>query len=316
MTHTLRSYSYFGTGGTCADLYVPKTAEQARLFVEGIHKKQQRSFVLGGGTNSLVSDEPWDGAVIVVSELLEMKVCGTKISVGAGVENTALSNFALTLGLGGAEFMNRLPGKIGGTVRMNARCYGGEISQIVETVKTVSPDGKFKEWPGPAVFRGYKDTNFMTNGHLVVSCVMGLQPGEVGSIAAKMKHCEDDRVKKHQFDHPSCGCVFKNNYGVGVPSGVLLDHSGAKRLVVGGAVVSPQHANFIFNHGASSRDVLELSLKMRDAVWQKFGAWLEYEMEVLGDLPKDLEILFKEKRPHALNVDQLAPLKAMWTPKL
>ena len=230
MPEVLRKYSYFGTGGTCLELVVPSSGEQARVTMQRLWQQGRPYFILGGGTNSLVSDEHWEGAALVLSELKELRAHGNVIHAGAGVDNTDLANFALSLGLSGAEFMNRLPGRIGGTVRMNAKCYGGEMSQIVQKVATVSPDGKHHDWRGKDVFRGYKDTNFMTNGHLVVGCEIVLQAGNAVDIAAKMQHCENDRMGKHQFDFPSCGCVFKNDYSVGVPSGVLLHHSGAKKL--------------------------------------------------------------------------------------
>ena len=119
MSDSLRQYSYFKTGGTCTTLFVPATEEQARESMEAIHVNKQRHFILGGGTNSLVSDEPWGGAVMVISKLTEMQAQGPLIRVGAGVENTDFAKFALSLGLAGAEFMNRLPGKIGGTANMD-----------------------------------------------------------------------------------------------------------------------------------------------------------------------------------------------------
>lgn len=315
MSQSLRSYSYFKTGGVCSELYIPSKEQQVCSIMKSLSQRSVAHFILGAGTNSLVSDEPWDGAVLILSELRQLSAKGKRLRVGAGVDNTEVSKFAASLSLKGAEFMNRLPGQIGGTVRMNARCYGGEMSQIVDKVRTVSPSGEQHEWLGKDVFRGYKDTNFMTNGHVVVGCDIALEVGDPQEIEAKMLHCENDRVQKHQFDFPSCGCVFKNDYSVGVPSGVLLDQVGVKKFSVGGAVVSPFHANFIFNKGASSKQVLELSLRMREAVWNKFGAWLEYEMEVLGQIPEDLAPMIKEKRPHQLQDSLLADLRAKWVTK-
>ena len=309
---SLREHSYFQTGGSCDDLIIPTSADQVCEALKKLSQNATPYFVLGGGTNSLVSDEHWRGAVIVLTKLNELTAVDSSVQVGAGVENTTFAKFAHLRSLSGAEWMNRLPGRMGGTVRMNARCYGGEISQIVHRVFTVSPRGEKAVWLGKEVFRGYKDTAFMTNRHLVVGCDIELMAGNQANIAARMKHCEDDRVAKHQFEYPSCGCIFKNNYKVGVPSGVLLEGADAKLLSVGGASVSSYHANFVFNKGSNSREILELTLLMREAVWQKYGVWLEYEMEVLGILPKDLQSKFLEVRKNQPNQGLLSTLKTNW----
>ena len=310
----LKDFAYYATGGTCDALYEPRSIADLQAAVRAINAAGQRYFLLGGGTNSLVLDEHFPGAVIVFKHLSELRCDAAKITCGAGVENSAVARLALDRGLAGAAWMYRLPGQIGGTVRMNARCYGGEISQIVRKVTVVTREGEIKIYVNPRqVFRGYKDTLFMDNGDLVAGCEMQLLPnGDKAAIEAQMLFCEKDRESKGQFTHPSCGCVFKNDYAVGVSSGVLLDKAGAKDLKSGGAGVSPSHANFVFNKGATSRDVLEVSFAMRERVYQMFGAWLEYEMEVLGELPPDLKARVREKRPHRLDDEQLAPLRKMF----
>jgi UDP-N-acetylmuramate dehydrogenase len=248
-----------------------------------------RFFVLGGGTNSLVLDDHFPGTVIILSRFRGVQVSGTEIRAEAGVTNTELSELAYSQRLSGIEWMNRLPGQLGGTVRMNARCYGGEISQVVTRVETVTPAGEIKVYDRMSeVFRGYKDTIFMDNSEIITAATLSLLPGDSETMRNKMDFCSQDREQKGQFSAPSCGCVFKNNYQVGIPSGKLLELAGVKGLKHGGAAVSPYHANFVFNHGASSGDIIELALEMRDRVFKNSGVWLEFEMEILGDLPADL----------------------------
>lgn len=306
---SLRELSYYKTGGTCRALYLPETIDESSAAISEIAASGAPLLIIGGGTNSLVTDEYWDGAVVGLHRMTGVGERDGRVICEGGVDNTSLAKFALERGLAGVEFMNRLPGQIGGTVRMNARCYGGEMSQVVTGITTVSRDGDVRLWQSGGVFRGYKDTVFMENGHLVVGCEFSLVPGDRAEISEKMRHCEDDRIAKHQFDFPSCGCVYKNDYQVGVSSGVLLEKAGVKAFAVGGASVSPWHANFVFNRGASARDILDLTLKMRDAVWDCFGVWLEYEMELLGRAPPELESRLKEKRPHAFKQNLLEPLR-------
>ena len=269
-------------------------------------------FVLGGGTNSLVCDDEWPGAVIALARMQGLRTLDEqgRVFCEAGVENSAFANFAADEGLNGAGWMYRLPGQMGGTVRMNARCYGGEISQIVRRVTCVDLRGNVVVHDDTSkVFRGYKDTSFMRTGEIVASVEIQLQPGDTAATRELMKFCEDDRVMKGQFTFPSCGCVFKNDYSVGVPSGMLLEAAGVKSLARGGAVVSPHHANFVFNKGASSRDIMELSLMMRESVYAKFGVWLEYEMEVLGKIPADLDARIREVRARGPETPDLAALR-------
>ena len=143
---------------------------------------------------------------------------------------------------------------------------------------------------------------------------MSLTPGDQSKISEHMEFCRTDREKKGQFLFPSCGCVFKNDYTVGVPSGLLIEASGMKGVRVGNAEVSEYHANFVFNRGATSRQILELTMVMREAVFRNFGVWMEYEMEVMGVIPEDLRARFYESRSATPN-DKLRALQEKFAKK-
>ncbi len=309
MSEVLKHYSYYETGGTCDRLYLPTTIAEAALAVKEIAAVGARHFILGGGTNSLVWDDHYPGAVISLTKMREMRIEGNTIICQGGVDNTALAEMALTHQLSGVAWMNRLPGQVGGTTRMNARCYGGEMSQVVGKITVVNRVGTIAYYSDPSVFRGYKNTLFMDNGDLIVEVDVHLQPGHAGKIKEQMDFCQSDREGKDQFTYPSCGCVFKNDYKVGVPSGLLLDRAGVKGLSHGGCQVSSKHCNFVFNKGATSREILELTFTMQDRVWDKFGVWLEYEMEILGLLPPELNQRYLERRQSQAKEDLLQPLR-------
>jgi UDP-N-acetylmuramate dehydrogenase len=303
----LNKISYFQTGGTCKKLYMPETITE---LSHAIKNSIQPLILLGEGSNSLVLDNNFDGTVISFKKLNHVIVSGNNLTLGAGVSNTFIAQTAYQNNLEGASWMNRLPGWIGGTVRMNARCYGHEISEIVTSITVVTEDGEIKILKNEAssgIFKGYKDTIFMENKWAIAEVTLTLTPGHAQKIKEQMDHCEQDRLNKHQFDYPTCGCVFKNNYSkeVSVSSGYLLEKSGAKNLAVGKASVSPHHANFIFNKGASSKDILDLSFLMREAVYKEFGVWLEYEMEILGKLDAYYQEKFFERRPHNFKEEKL-----------
>lgn len=308
----LADLAYYRTGGDCNELHMPSSLDELAAIVKSLRQRAKPFFVLGGGTNSLVCDELWPGAVIALSNMAELKVLTSRgrIYCEAGVENSQFAHFAADKGLNGAGWMYRLPGQMGGTVRMNARCYGGEISSIVVKVVCVDPEGRIVIHENPAeIFFGYKDTSFMKTQEIVAAVELQLVPGDVAETRKLMKFCEDDRTLKGQFLYPSCGCVFKNDYSVGVPSGMLLEASGVKSMRMGGAEVSPKHANFVFNKGATSREIIELTLMMREAVYQKFGVWLQYEMEILGQLPSDLAQAVSTVRSRRPEPEELTALR-------
>jgi UDP-N-acetylmuramate dehydrogenase len=306
----VKPFAYYNTGGLCKALYAPSSMEELAENIKEIKRQGLNVFLLGGGTNSLVMDEPWDGAVIVFKNLNKMVFRKNNVIAGAGVVNSDLAKACLDRGLSGVAWMYRLPGQLGGTVRMNARCYGGEISEVVTKVWAVTPAGEIKLHEDRAMFRGYKDTIFMENSEIIAQVEIELVPGERDEISTKMDFCEKDRESKGQFVYPTCGCVFKNDYEVGVPSGLLLDQSGVKSLKHKGTEINPFHANFVYNVSADSRAILETTIKMREMVYEKFGVWMEYEMEILGSIPKDLEVKLKGKREQKWKKN-LGPIEAL-----
>lgn len=305
----LKDISYYRTGGACKNFYAPTNIQESSQAMATITESQDPFFFLGAGSNSLVMDEFFPGSVLSFHRLRHLQINGNQINAGAGVSNSELAEFAWLNGLQGVAWMNGLPGQLGGTTRMNARCYGGEISQVVVEVITVDKSGNIKSYKDPQVFRGYKDTVFMNNNEAIVSVTFNLSPGNQESIRADMDFCIRDREAKDQFLHPSCGCVFKNNYQVGVPSGMLLEAADVYNLQTQNAFINPKHANFVFNCGASSREILELTLAMRQRVYEVFGVALEYEMEFLGNLPDDLEERVKTPLTQLPQLELLAPLQ-------
>ena len=295
----LRDLAYFNTGGTSLGVLSPNNCQELQTSIKEVGLLNAPLMVLGGGTNSLVLDDYFHGYVVIFRSMKKISHLGNFIfEVEAGVTNTEFAQFAYQQGLAGAAWMNYLPGEIGGTVRMNARCYGGEISQIVKTIFTFDLTGLEHQYTGVDVFRGYKDTLLMENHEIVSKIHIKLKTGNQVDIWKDMEFCRRDRESKGQFRFPTCGCIFKNNYepDVSVSSGYLLELAQAKSLSFNGAEVSDLHANFVYNRGAASQAILELTFQMRELVWEKFGVWLEYEMEILGQLPSHLSAKVFEKR--------------------
>jgi len=313
----LKDLSYYRTGGETLGIIAPLSIDDMLRSVNWLLESGKPYFILGGGTNSLVSDEFWDGYVISCHMLDKIAVKGQNIVAGAGVVNSKMVEVARDHGLGDISWMYKLPGQVGGTVRMNARCYGGEISHVVSRVTVVTKMGQIKHYSDPSsLFRGYKDTVFMENGDIICEAEVSLKKLDAGSLDAviqKMSFCEQDRASKGQFLHPTCGCVFKNNYDpkVSISSGMLLEHTDMKGKTLGGAEVSQGHANFVYNKNGGSADILELSFLMREQVYEKYGVWLEYEMEFLGSLTEQQEQRLLTKRSFTKDSDKLESLKRL-----
>lgn len=306
---SLKEITYYKTGGTCHSLYAPHTVEELSSLMSKLYHDQTPYFLLGAGSNSLVMDDPWSGAVITFQNLRNLSHDGSLILVEAGVENTRLAQYAFSLSLDGLGWLNELPGQIGASLYMNARCYHGNFKQYCHHVTTITRDGSIKEYQKEAPFIGYKKTIFQQEDEIVVEASFHLPAGDHASIEKTMNFCRDDRLAKKQFLYPSCGCVFKNDYVAQIPSGRLLDHAKVRSLSTDKVMISPYHANFVFNKGATSREILDVTLKMRERVYQVFGIWLEYEMKILGTIPDDLKELINTTRQSTYDQKELAPLR-------
>ena len=199
----LKQLSYYNTGGDCLGIIAPRSTEETKESILWIKGQNKPFFVLGGGTNSLVSDEPYDGYVLSFHRMDKLDVSREIINAQAGVVNTDLVIAAYKCNLGDLGWMNRLPGQLGGTVRMNARCYGGEISNHVIEVTAVSSDGEIKSYKNSGqLFKGYKDTIFMDNGDIITEVKLELEfvdDETLAKIKEKMDFCESDRAGRGSF---------------------------------------------------------------------------------------------------------------------
>ena len=313
----LQKLSFYKTGGLAKTLYQPESKGKLQEALIEIDRSGEPFFILGQGSNSLISDLDWEGSVLNFNKMKNIvKVNDTTLRAEAGVSNSTFSEFALSQGLGKASWMYGLPGALGATVRMNARCYGGEISQITTKVTSYTEKGEEKIYLSNEgekhVFKAYKDTIFMSNKEIIAEVELSLEASSSSSIKEKMISCYEDRKAKGQYLNPSCGCVFKNDYRpeVSVPSGLLIDACQLKGQKVGDAMVSKDHANFILNlRSAKSSDILELSFQIREKVWENFGVWLEYEMETLGKFSASQEEKLQEKRDENFQHDKLKKIR-------
>jgi len=282
---SLAARAYYGIGGCARFLAHPGTPAELAALLLWNRAHHLPLALIGSGSNTLFADSYFPGIVISLDRMQRISwLSDDELFCEAGAENTLIAEKLLQSSRGGGEWLYRLPGKIGATVRMNARCFGGEISAVTAAILTFSLDGRLL-WQSPdEVFRGYKQTSLMANPAVVVAVVLRFpQIESTHEIKLRMVEYEEERANKHHFDFPSCGSTFKNNYAAGRSSGTIFEELGFKGRQVGGAMVSRHHANFIYNTGgATAEDVLTLAAQLKIAAMEEAGVQLDLEVECIG----------------------------------
>jgi UDP-N-acetylmuramate dehydrogenase len=284
----LSGHTTFQVGGP-ADLFArPRHAHDVAALLSVAHAEHIPWFVLGGGSNILVADAGIRGLVIDTTGLQGVGVSGTTLTVGAGLPMSDASAQAADHGLGGLDFIYSMPGSVGGAVWMNARCYGGEIYDVLRSVELVEPDGRLTVYTPREADFDYKRSPFMSWPAIMTSVSFTLRTADRRALWDSMHAHEADRRAKGHFAAPCAGSVFKNNRAFGNPSGVIIDRLGLRGFRLGGAKVSDLHANIIVNTGsATARDIRALIEHVRSEVKRRLGFDLEREVLYVGDWGSD-----------------------------
>ena len=268
--------------GGAADLFIePDSEPDLAQVLAFCQRRQIPFFVLGRGSNLLVMDAGYRGAVISLSRpaFASVEVVESRMRCGAGARLKAIAVTAKQQSLTGVEFLEGIPGSLGGALRMNAGAMGSAVFDVVESVRAMSPDGRLREWTPSELKPAYRRCEGLRT-HIALSAVLVCRPGSREEIEERMKTFSQKRWKS-QPAAPSAGCMFKNP--TAIPAGRLIDELNLKGLRVGGAVVSAEHGNFIVNDGgATARDILDLIAEIQRRALVERGVKLEPEVQVLG----------------------------------
>jgi len=280
----MRYHTSFKIGGP-ADLFVmPSGQEELKRILAACFENSIPFFILGSGANILVSDSGIRGVVIDMENIRGIEVEGRRVSSYAGTPMTDLSLEACNNSLSGLEFIYSMPGSVGGSVWMNARCYGKSISDVLERVTIFDRNLFLQELKVKKDDFGYKVSPFQKTREIILKATFRLKPGKREESQREMDRVRRDRETKGHFLFPSAGSVFKNNRDFGMPTGKLLEKAGLKGLQVGEARISDFHANIIINTGkARASDVRELIEIAEEKVLEKFGFRLEREIIFVGE---------------------------------
>ena len=281
----LMNHCAFRIGGASEVLAVPKNEKTLCEILKYAHDRNINVHILGNGSNVLISDKGLKGITVkLMGGLTDLLYLGDGIIVsGAGVSLTRLCNFAKEHSLTGLEFAYGIPGTVGGAVYMNAGAYGGEIKDVLFSVRsTDTKGGDITETPADELEISYRNTSFMKNNRIITSAFFRLNEGNAQEIQAKMEELMGKRKTSQPLDYPSAGSTFKRP-ATGYAA-ALIDESGLKGRRVGGAMVSEKHAGFVINYdNATFSDVMELMEIVKATVYEKHSVSLVPEVEILED---------------------------------
>lgn len=282
----MKNHTTFRIGGPADALALPKTPEEVAEVVRFCHEHAQPYYVLGNGSNLLVSDEGYRGLVLqLYGNFNDIQVNGETITVQAGAMLAAVARTAYQTGLTGLEFASGIPGTIGGAVVMNAGAYGGEMKNVLKEVTVLTKEGEVLVIPAKALELGYRTSVIPKNGWIVLGAVLQLEKGDQEQILARMEELKEQRITKQPLDLPSAGSTFKRPEGYF--AGKLIMDAGLRGFTVGGAQVSEKHCGFVVNRGnATAADVWELICEVKRRVKEMTGVELEPEVKLLGDFPQ------------------------------
>jgi UDP-N-acetylenolpyruvoylglucosamine reductase len=268
--------------GGPADVYVePASEADLALVLQWCGERGVNFFILGRGSNLLVRDGGFRGVVICLSHpnFSRIEIDGMRIRAGAGAKQKNIAVEAKRAGLSGVEFLEGIPGSIGGALRMNASAMGGETFNAVESVRVMDFTGIISELLPQEMSVTYRSCATLKN-HIALGAVFKCTPQPREEIEARMKAYSEKRWNS-QPAAPSAGCMFKNP--ATIPAGKLIDELGLKGAKVGGARISAEHGNFLVNDGgATAKDVLELMGILQAKAKAELGIDLHPEVEVIG----------------------------------
>lgn len=279
----LSQYTSFRVGGPAEYLVRPGDYSQVAQVIAYCAENGIQWYVLGRGTNLLVSDKGLPGVVIALGDnLARISVAGAKIVAQAGASLPRVSSVALVNSLAGLEFASGIPGSVGGAVVMNAGAYDGEMKDVLRRVLAVNSQGELVTFSLQEMELGYRSSAFQGNGHIVLEAELELLPGDARAIQEKMNEFNRRRWEKQPLDKASAGSTFKRPRGH--YAGQLIESCNLRGMSLGGAAVSEKHCGFIINaNQATAQDIFNLIRKVQEEVEKKHNILLVPEVKIWGE---------------------------------
>ena len=278
----MSAHTTFKVGGAADCLVEIQNTQQLSKLQSYLSKVEVPYYVLGNGSNLLVSDEGFRGVILKVGDgMSEISVLGNRVIAQAGAKLAKVARVAAEHGLTGLEFASGIPGTVGGGVVMNAGAYDGEMSQVVKTVTVIGRDGELLKLDNATMEFGYRKSTIKNQPFVVTEVVFELSQGDKDAIRAKMEELNGKRREKQPLEYPSAGSTFKRPEGHF--AGELIMKAGLRGYQVGGAQVSEKHCGFVINKdNATAADVMNLIEKVQEQGYEQLEGQLEPEGIFLG----------------------------------
>ncbi len=275
-------HTSFKIGGAADIILYPENEGQLAEILSLAVAESIPTFILGKGSNLLVSDDGIEGAVISTLAMQSITpISDTELKAEAGASLAALCRAARDRGLTGLEFAYGIPGTVGGALYMNAGAYGGDMSMVVKSAESINADNQLISRTADQMALDYRKSIYDQNGEIITSVTFSLEKGDKNTITDAMDTFMNKRKNSQPLDFPSAGSTFKRPEGY--YAAALIDECGLKGFGVGGAEVSVKHAGFVINKdNASCSDVLELIGKIKKIVMDKRGVELNTEVIHIG----------------------------------
>lgn len=277
---SMKEYTSFKIGGRAKIMIEPDNARGTAAALKALKEKNITPYVLGNGSNLIVSDEGLENPVIHIGkQMSKIETDGEMIICQAGALLSSVAKIAQKNALTGMEFAHGIPGSVGGAVCMNAGAYGGEMKDIVDWIDYASSDGEFYRMDNDTADFSYRHSFFSDKNYVVTAVGLKLKRGDGDEILKKMKELAEKRREKQPLEYPSAGSTFKRPEGHFAAA--LIEEANLKGVSVGGASVSEKHSGFIVNCGnATAKDVLELIEQVKKRVYEYSGVMLECEVKL------------------------------------
>ena len=279
----MKNHTTFRVGGP-ADIFLTPSAEELPAVLSVCREEQMPVTVIGNGSNLLVGDQGIRGVVICIGfGMRGIRVDGEKIFLEAGVTLAAAAQQAAKAGLTGLEFASGIPGTFGGAVVMNAGAYGGEMKDVIVSVRVISEDGEILTLSKEELDLSSRHSVIPERGYLVIDGELLLtREKDPDQITERMEELKKKRIEKQPLEYPSAGSTFKRPEGYF--AGKLIMDAGLRGFSVGGAAVSEKHCGFVINKGnATAADICALMDEVTRIVKEKYAVTLEPEVKKVGE---------------------------------
>ena len=279
---SMSKHTTYKVGGEVKYFVTPASIEELIELLKKLKEENTKYIIIGNGSNTIFSNNYYDGVVINLSNINKVEFNDKKVYVEAGYQLIKLAIDAANRSLSGLEFAAGIPGNVGGSIYMNAGAYKSDMSSVIDEVTFLDENLNIKTLKNEELEFSYRESIFQKHNYVIISCVMSLTSGDKDEIIEIINDRKERRMSTQPLEYPSAGSVFRNPSDT-VFAGKLIEDLGLKGYSIGGAKVSEKHANFIINTGnATGEDIKALIDYIKKLVMEKYNIELQVEQRFMN----------------------------------